>query len=170
MYEEEFDLEPHEFIEKGVGKHEGDEFAEFNHVSRSTYEKWGRRPTSDEAPNATGLINPIKRVDRIFDWFLIHKPAFAVALVQRYLGKLRRFREQQSLQPLTPSEYRTRLAKVIDENSDVIKALISGAPLATVKAEIAEYQDELDQLVVRLEMSEKGHIPLTPEYQERARS
>jgi hypothetical protein len=163
------ELEPHEFIERGVGKHDGDEFAEFNGISRSTYEKWGRKPASDEAPNSTGLINPIKRLDRIFDYFLLNNPSWAVALVERYLLRLRRFREMHNLQPLTPGEYRARLTKVIEENSDVLKALVAGAPLADLQKEVSEYQKEIDELMVRLEQSERGSINLQPIRYERKR-
>ena len=156
------ELEPHEFFEQGVGKHEGDSFSTFNFISRSTYEKWGRKPASDETPSGTGLINPIQRLDRIFDWFLLHNPSWAIAIIQRYTLKLRLFRERHSLQPLSPSEYRSRLSKVIAENSDVITSLVSGAPLSVVKKEIAEYQRELDELVIRLELSESGSMALTP--------
>jgi len=163
---ETIELEPHEIIEKGVGKHEGDEFAEFNNISRSSYEKWSRRPCSDESPSSTGLINPIKRMDRIFDWFLLRNPSMAVALVERYLRKLRRFRERQNVEPLTQCEYRARLAKVIAENTDVVTALVSGAPLSVVQKEMSEYQQELDQLMVRLEHCEKGKLGLTNEGRE----
>ena len=157
----ELELEPHEFIDKAVGKHEGDEFAEFNNISRSTYEKWSRKPTSDEAPSATGMINPIKRVDRIFDWFLLRAPYLAVAFIERYSRRLRCFRERQTQQPLTQHEYRAHLARVIQENADVLTALTTGAPIKVLAEEVAQFQAELDSLMMRLQRSEKAP-DLTP--------
>lgn len=149
------DLDAHELLRGGVGKHETREFAEFVGCSVSAAEKYMREPTSDEEPNATGIVNPLLRVDRIFDWFLLRHPDCALLLAERYPRRLRRFREAQAQQPVTEDALRSHLLKTLDENNDVIKALVGGSPVAVIRRELAQFNAEVEQHLCRIEANEK---------------
>lgn len=136
----------------GVERDETREFADSVGVSVSSVEKWRREPSSDEAPHSTGIVNPVQHVDRIFDWLLIRHPDVALLLSERYVHRLRRFRERQSAQPsLSANELREQMSKVIDEHADIMKALVCGAPVADIRREVAEFNTQVETLLCRLE-------------------
>jgi len=148
------EMDGHELIRAGVGTHETKAFARSVGCSVSLAEKYMREPASDESPDATGLVNPIERTDRIFDWLLLRHPDVAVLLAERYPRRLQAFRETQAKQPLTRAEMLVQLTKIIDEHADILKALIGGASVAEIRKENAQFQAVLEDLLCRLDDSE----------------
>jgi hypothetical protein len=148
------EMEPHTLMELGVPRGKANILANVLGVGASLVTKWRREPASDESPNATGTPNPIERVDRIFDFFLIYSPGAAQILASRYQSKLDEFYSRVMREPLTEGEWRARLAQTLRENAEAIAALIENASPEVVRREWEQAKLKIEELVRRREAGE----------------
>lgn len=128
-----------QFIQRIVGIHDGQSFAEFVGRSLSSVQKWKREPATDENPSASGLEDPITLCDRIFDWCLLHCPQMAELLAERYKRKLEAFKGRYNLRPApTKGELSDQIMQIFREDSEFHHAIATGKSVADLRKEFAD--------------------------------
>ena len=150
------DVEPHEILSKAIPRGKARQLANVLGISESLVIKWQREPVSDENPNATGTPNPIERVDRIFDFMLIHSPDSAQVLASRYQAKLDEFYARVLRQPLSDQEWRTKVGHCLQQSAEAISAILEGAPASVVRQEWEEAKRAIEEIVRRKEAGESA--------------
>ena len=148
-------MEPHEILEIGVPRGKSSILANILGIGKSLVTKWRREPASDESPNATGTPNPIERVDRIFDFFLIYSPEAAQILASRYQIKLDEFYCRLLREPLSEQAWREKIARCLRESTESLAALIEDAPATVARQQWEEAKLHIEEAIRRKEAGER---------------
>jgi hypothetical protein len=149
------EMEPFEILEIGIPRGKPRQLANMLRISDSLVQKWMRPPASDEDPTATGTPNPIERVDRIFDFFLIYSLDAAQLLASRYQTKLDEFYARLVREPLTAEAFAAKLAECVRQNAEALAMLIENAPANVVRREWEEAKGHIEEIVRRKEAGEQ---------------
>ena len=147
-------MEPHEILQAGIPRGRARILANILGIGESLVTKWMREPASDENPNATGTPNPIERVDRIFDFFLIYSPVMAQALASRYQAKLDAFLSRIVREPMSDEDWNNKIGRCVRENADAIAALIEKTP-QRARQEWEEAKLCIEEAVRRIEAGQR---------------
>jgi len=150
------DMEAHEIMALAVPRGKARILANLLGVSESLVLKWQREPTSDENPNATGTPNPLERLDRIFDFCLLHNRSAAAIIASRYQAKLDEFYDSVLREPLAEHEWNSKIAEGMRETTQALAAIIEKAPSETVRKEWEEAQHRIEEIVRRIEAGERA--------------
>src|SRR5262245_20759241 len=129
------EMEPYEILARGIPRGKAKMIASTLGVSESLVTKWTREPASDENPDARSTLNPIERVDRLFDFLLIYSPEMASVLASRYATKLHEFHTRQLRDPLSDADWHRQLGLCLRESGEAIAALVENAPASVVRQE-----------------------------------
>lgn len=148
-------MEPYEILQTGVPRGKSRILANTLGVGESLVTKWQRQPTSEENPTATGTPNPIERVDRIFEFFLIYSPEAAQILASRYQIKLDEFYARMLREPLTAEAFAAKLARGLRETAEALASLIENAPANVARKEWEEAKLHVEEVIRRKEAGEQ---------------
>jgi hypothetical protein len=118
---EQSQVEPFEILARAIPRGKARSLASALGVTESLITKWLREPLSDEAPTATGVPNPIERLDFIFDWMLVHSPSTAQLLAHRYAGRFEAFMDRIVSQPLKSGEWQAKLSDCFRTLADLLQ-------------------------------------------------
>ncbi|HYP29377.1 MAG TPA: hypothetical protein VE262_21885 [Blastocatellia bacterium] len=147
-------MEPHEILSRGVPRGKARLLANILGISESLVLRWQRQPVSEENRGATGTPNPIERVDRIFDFMLIHSPESAQMLASRYQAKMDEFLAKAVREPLSEKEWKEGVAGCLHQSAVVMTAIVGGAPAEVVRQQWEAAKLMIEEIVRRKETGE----------------
>lgn len=146
-------MESWEVLARAIPRGKARSLASALGVSESLVTKWLREPVSDESPTATGVPNPIERLDLVFDWLLVHSPSTAQLVANRYAARFEEFLGRVTQQPMRPGEWAGKVSSCFRTLAD----LLQDADPDDLRDRWETSKLEIEELVRRAEAGQGAH-------------